>query len=92
MIIRISTEGQYELRGEALARLDDMDDHMLDAISQSDAEAFHKAFATVLGLVRSEGTRLPDASLCESDLILPPPDITLEEAQDLFTDYPRQLL
>lgn len=92
MIIRISTEGQYELRGAALGRLDDMDDLVLDAIARSDAEAFEKSLAEVLSHVRSEGSRLPDTALCESDLILPPPDISLEEARALFADYPRDLL
>jgi hypothetical protein len=91
VIIRISTEGQYELRGEALTKLDDMDNLVLDAVAKSDTEAFVKSLADVLSHVRSEGTRLPDTSLCESDLILPPPDISLEEARELFADYPRDL-
>jgi hypothetical protein len=91
VIIRISTEGQYELRGEALTKLDDMDNLVLDAVAKSDTEAFAKSLADVLSHVRSEGTRLPDTSLRESDLILPPPDISLEEARELFADYPRDL-
>ncbi|MGI6082796.1 MAG: PspA-associated protein PspAA [Limnochordia bacterium] len=92
MIIRIATEGQYELRGEALAKLDALDDLVLDAIAKSDAEAFEKSLNTVFSHVRSQGTRLPDNSLHESDLILPPPDTTLAEARELFADYPRDLL
>lgn len=92
MIIRIATEGQYELKGTALAQLDEMDDLILDAIAQNQPEAFATALTQVLNLIRGEGTRLPDASLQESDLILPPPDITFSEARELFADYPRDLV
>ena len=92
MIIRIATEGHDELRGEALARLDELDDLVLDAIAKNDAEAFEESLNAVFSHVRSQGTRLPDNSLHESDLILPPPDTTLDEARELFADYPRHLL
>jgi hypothetical protein len=92
VIVRIATEGQYELKGQALAQLDEMDNQVLDAISGNTAERFQEAFAQVLNLIRSAGTRLPDASLKESDLILPPPDTSFAEACELFADYPRDLL
>ncbi|MGI6544632.1 MAG: PspA-associated protein PspAA [Limnochordia bacterium] len=92
MIIRIATEGQYELRGAALAELDDLDDAILAAIEQNQADQFQDALAKVVELIRTKGTRLPDASLQESDLILPPPDVSLNEARDMFTDYPQDLL
>jgi hypothetical protein len=92
MIIRIATEGQYELRGTALAELDNMDDSILSAIERNQAEQFEEALNRVIELIRSKGTRLPDASLHESDLILPPPDVSLEEAREMFTDYPQDLL
>lgn len=92
MIIRISTEGQYELEGAALAELDRLDDHLLDAIEAGDDEAFTERFGEVLSLVRGRGAKLPDTELAESDLILPAPDTTLEEARELFATYPRELL
>ncbi|WP_324717100.1 hypothetical protein U7230_02120 [Carboxydochorda subterranea] len=91
MIIRIATEGQYELTGQALAELDAADNAMLDAIQHADAQAFARHLANVLDIVRSRGRRLDDRELKESDLVLPPPDITLEEARDLFAGYPRDL-
>jgi hypothetical protein len=92
MIIRIATEGQYEVKGAALTKLDDMDNKVLAAIADSMPEAFKDALTQVLSFIRGEGTRLPDASLQESDLILPPPDITFEEARQLFADYPQDLV
>ena len=91
MIVRIATEGQYELRGPSLAELDEADDALLDALERGDAEAFRRQLERVVHIVRSRGRRLEDGELKESDLVLPPPDITLEEARELFSDYPRQL-
>ena len=39
----------------------------------------------MLDLVREKGTPVPLDELVESDLLLPEPDITLEEAEELFT-------
>lgn len=91
MIVRIATEGQYEVKGEALGRLDEADDKILDAITVGDEDAFRQALSSVVALVQTMGKKLPDARLAESDLILPAPDMTLVEARELFSDYPRDL-
>jgi len=91
VIIRIATEGQYKVKGSALARLDELDDAVLDAIEAGDEKAFAEAFAAVVELIRTQGVPLADSELEESDLILPPPDTTLEEARELFVSYPRNL-
>jgi hypothetical protein len=38
----------------------------------------------MLGLVREKGSPVPIDELVESDLILPEPDLTLIEAEELF--------
>jgi len=92
VIVRIATEGQYELGGEALARLDEADNALLEAVEAGDEEAFRRELGRVLELVRQLGRRLGDGELRESDLILPPPDMTLAEARQLLSGYPRDLL
>lgn len=92
MIIRVLSEGQYRVEGEALNELDRLDDRLLDAISNNDEEGFNRYFREVVALIRERGQKLPDAELVESDLILPAPDTTLTEARELFTDYPRDLV
>ena len=42
------------------------------------------AYEQLLELIRSEGSELQDDDLRGSDLTLPPPDITLQEAQSEF--------
>ena len=90
MIVRISTEGQYELRGRLIAELDEADNDILRAVEAGDEKAFRAALERVLAIVR-RGRRLADHELVESDLILPAPDTTLAEAARLFAGYPESL-
>ncbi|MGI9862098.1 hypothetical protein SDD30_12035 [Moorella naiadis] len=91
MIIRILTEGQYRLEGQALTDLDRLDDSLLDALAAGNQQEYESNFHEVLALIRGRGSRIPDTELVESDLILPAPDTTFAEARSLFADYPRQL-
>lgn len=92
MIIRIATEGQYELTGAALSKLDEIDNQLLESIRTSDDAQYKAGFAAVLNLVRSQGRRLRPDEFKESDVILPAPDTTLDEAKSLFADYPQDLV
>jgi hypothetical protein len=85
MIVRISTEGQYRLPDEDADRLNDLDNDVVAAVEAGDEERFGEVFAQLLELVRSDGSPLAEDELEESDVILPPPDLTFEEAGVQFT-------
>ena len=85
MIVRISTEGQYELPDEDTDRLNDLDNEVVAAVEAGDEERFQTAFESLLELVRSDGRPVADDVLEESDVILPPPDLTFAEAGHQFT-------
>ena len=85
MIVRIATEGQYELLGSDVETLQELDDQAVSACQARDEEQFHETFARLLEFVRTNGRPLSDDRLEESDLILPPPDTSLEEARAEFT-------
>lgn len=91
MIIRVLTEGQYKLSGGALSELDALDDTLLDAVEAGDESKFTAALHDVVSFVQTNGIKLPDEELVESNLIIPTPDTNLEEARELFTNYPRDL-
>jgi hypothetical protein len=84
VIVRISTEGQYELPDGDVAALNELDNAAVSACGAGDESSFHDVFAKLLALVRG-GRQLPDDELGPSDLILPPPDVSLEEASREFT-------
>ena len=85
MIVRISTEGQYELGEDSGAALNELDNQVVAACDAGDEQAFNATFGRLLELVRTEGRPVPDDELLGSDLILPPPDVSLEEAKADFT-------
>jgi hypothetical protein len=84
VIVRIATEGQYRLDDEQEAKLNALDNELVSLVSDGDQEGFRRVFGDMLDLARS-GSELDDDELAESDVILPPPDLSLEEAREEFT-------
>jgi hypothetical protein len=85
VIVRISTEDQYRLPDEDAARLNELDNQAVAAVEAGDEDRFHEIFEQMLHLVRTDGHKLDDDELEESDVILPPPDLTFSEAGHEFT-------
>ena len=85
MIVRISTEGQYRLPEADAERLNALDNDAVAAVEAGDEDRFHEVFEEMLALVRSDGAPLGDDELEESDVILPPPDLSFVEAGVQFT-------
>ena len=84
MIVRISSEGQYNLPGSYVDRLNDIDNELVEAVEADDLHQYESLLKQMLDLVRDHGTPVPLDELVESDLILPEPDLTLQEAKELF--------
>jgi hypothetical protein len=85
VIVRIATESQYELPDEDTERLNELDNQVVAAVEAGDEDGFHELFEQMLDLVRNDGHLLDDDELAESDVILPPPDISFVEAAEEFT-------
>ena len=85
MIVRIATEGQYAVDDSVTDQLNDADNKVVAAVEAGDPAGFQSAYDALLKLVREHGTELGDDDLSESGLILPPPDLTFEEAGEQFT-------
>jgi hypothetical protein len=86
MIVRILGEGQWEVGEEHLTELNKLDDAVEAAVESGDEVTFSQSFAALLNSVRTDGSHLPDDTLHDSDLILPPADATLEEVRHLLED------
>jgi len=85
MIIRIASEDQYRLDDDVLARVNELDNAAVAAVEAGDREGFRKNFDALLALVRTEGTVIADDDLETSDVIIPPDDLSFEEAGAEFT-------
>ena len=85
MIIRIASEGQYELGDEDVQELNELDNAAVAACHADDEAGFHESFEQLLAFVRTRGQAVEEDHLGGSDLILPPPDVSLAEAKEEFT-------
>jgi hypothetical protein len=85
MIVRISGEGQFRLPDEDADRLNELDNRAVSAVEQGDQTGFRELWSQMLELVARDGNMLDADELVESDVILPPRDVTFEEARGEFT-------
>ena len=85
MIVRISGEGQFRLPDGDAERLNELDNRAVSAVEQGDETGFKELWGQMLEIVASDGNAIGDDELVESDVILPPRDITFEEARGEFT-------
>lgn len=84
MIVRTIGHGQRELPDREGARLDELDQALMAAIEARDATAYARALADLHRVVAAHGVPTPDSHFGPSDVILPEPDTTLDEAVALF--------
>ena len=85
MIVRILTEGQFQLPGAYIDELNEIDNRLVEVVEVEDGEGFNRLLKEMLDLVRNNGRPVGVDELVESDVVLPEPDITLVEAEELFT-------
>ena len=85
MIVRILGEGQFNLPGAVIDELNDLDNRLVEAVESEDKDRLSDLLHEMLELVREKGSPIPLDELVESDLILPETDLTLEEAESIFT-------
>ena len=85
MIVRVSGEGQFKLPDEDAERLNELDNRAVSAVEQGDETGFKELWSQMLEIVASDGNAVPDDELVESDVILPPRDISFDEAKGEFS-------
>ena len=85
MIVRISGEGQFKLPDGDTERLNELDNRAVSAVESGDEAGFQELWQQMLALVESDGEALAEDELVESDVILPPRDVSFAEAKGEFT-------
>jgi hypothetical protein len=85
VIVRISGEGQFRIPDEDQDKLNELDNAAVEAVDAGDEARFQELWGQMLAMVANDGNALPEDELVESDIILPPRDISLEEAREEFT-------
>jgi hypothetical protein len=87
MIVRILSENQYRVDDAHLATITRLDEDLQEAIHQDDHARFHSVLNQVLALIR-QNEEVPADELVTSDLIVPAPDMSLEEARKYLEATP----
>jgi hypothetical protein len=85
MIIRIMGDQQYEVKSSIVDRLNKIDNKIVELVTKGDEKNFKKELAKMINLVRKKGKPLDPKVIVESQIIVPPEDLTIEEAKKIFT-------
>ena len=86
MIVRVMGEGQWRVDDDVAQQLNGLDDRVGEAVNAGDEQALAALLREMAELVRSRGSKLEDADLSPSEAIVPPEDLSREEARELLQD------
>jgi hypothetical protein len=84
VIVRLMGEGQLRVDDSHIERLNEIDGAAAAALEIGDEAAFRDRMEELHAAVREAGEPLGDSDLSASDVIVPPADLSLEEARELF--------
>lgn len=84
MIVRLLGEGQFRVDDSLLEQLNALDDEVARAVEGNDERALWTGLQALADTVRDHGEKLSDEELCPSDAVIPPEDLSLEEARELL--------
>ena len=85
MIVRLLGEGQFRVDDALIERLNELDDDIARAVEAGDDQVLWAGLQALAEAVRANGIRLFDEELAPSDAVIPPEDLTLDEARELLS-------
>jgi len=86
VIVRVmGGDGQYRLADDVATELNELDNQAVDAVEAGDEPRLQELLERMAETVHERGERLPDDDLSASDLLIPPSDLSLGEARELFS-------
>lgn len=85
MIIRIMNENQYIVPSLYFDDINKLDNEIVKLIAKGDKKGFKEKYTELISIVRKNGIPMDVKTLKESDLIIPPADITFDEAKKIFS-------
>jgi hypothetical protein len=85
-IVRIMGHGQFTITNAVLKRLYEIDKSIVQLVSddRSDDVEFKKRVTELASIVEKQGKPLDPREIIQSDIILPSPDLSIDEAKKLF--------
>jgi hypothetical protein len=77
--------GQYKVPSSLFDELNAIDNRIVDHVTKGDEKAYNQDLAALISKIKHNGKVLGAEEIVESDVIVPPEDMTFEEAKDVFT-------
>lgn len=84
MIVRLMGEGQYELDKMYMDEVNRIDNNIVKIVQKGDELVFKSEFKKLSEYVRKNGNKISDEVIKPSEIIIPPSDLTLDEAKRIF--------
>jgi hypothetical protein len=84
VIVRIATDDQFRLPDELVDQLNGLDDEAQQAVEAGDNDKFQSLLKQMVDLIHEKGERVADDELVSSEVIIPPPDATIDEVGEHF--------
>ena len=85
MIVRVAGEGQFRIPDQDQAKLNELDNAAVDAVEAGNEATFREVFDQMIEFVRGNGKLVDGDELLPSDAIVPPSDLSFEEASEEFS-------
>jgi len=84
LIIRIMGEGQYRAPEALCDELNQIDNRIVDLVNEGKVEEFRSELARLVSQIKERGEPIKAEEILESDIIVPPEDLSFEEAKNVF--------
>ena len=85
MIVRILGIGQFKLDDRHIDSLNKIDNQIVEHVSKGREKEFRADLAKIISMIQENGEAIDPAEIISSDIIVPPADMTLEEARQVFS-------
>lgn len=84
MIIRIMGEGQYRAPEALCEELNQIDNRIVQLVTEGKVEEYKKELSGLISQIKEKGEAVKPEEILNSDIIVPPEDLSFEEAKDIF--------
>ena len=86
MIVRILGEGQFRLDDNQINKVNKIDNQIVEHVQKSNKAEYRRDLAKLISTVKELGEPLDPVEIIPSDIIIPPEDLSLEEARKVFCE------
>ena len=84
MIIRILGEGQFRFDDSNLGDLNKIDNQIVDHVKNGNQDGFCQELVRMITTVKELGKPISVQEVIPSDIIVPPADLSFQEARNIF--------